>query len=1097
MSPSARGRSDGQISQPSSNIPPIHIVPFGPPAQPTSSQPKSIGQSSNNGVVQYYGGPVISNVQVVEVLWGSFVDTPSTTGLEQFFTDITQSSYFGLLAEYSTVGLTQLGGTTSSNQTIGPGTFLSPRITITPSLCPGGATNPSCTITDNQIQSEIVNQLNAQHLPTPTQDGQGNFNTIYMIYFPPGVTIIAQPGANSCQQFGFCAYHNSVNQGVAPKLLYGVFPDFGPTSGCSAAARGCGLGTSQQNLSSATSHELAEAVTDAQVGSFSGSAPAPPLAWVDQFSGEEIGDFCNHNTAQITVNSNTYTVQKLLSNMQGGCASAPAHFQISMPSIIIPGRAFNMTVIAENSINNGELSNYLDTVHFTSSDSSGSIPADYTFVLGDASAHTFSVTLNTVGSQTISAVDTSLPAMTGVATIDVEHNPDLGVAIANSPASFKQGETGDTYTILVTNGGDKATDGSTVTVTDSISGGLTVTAVAGAGWSCTVQANPTCTRNDALAASASYPPITVTVNVSLTAPSQVTSNVVVSGGGEANTSNDTAINVTNIVQFPDLVISKVHAGVFAQGQTGQIYTISVSNIGQVFSTGTVTVTDTLPTGLTATAISGTGWTCSTPPTLTCTRGDQLASFNQSYPPITLTVSVDANAPMPTVTNVATVSGGGEVNTGNDSVSDVTTITAPASDLTITETHSGTFAQGQAGGVLTLTVSNVGSVPTSGSVTARDGLDAGMTATAISGTGWTCDLPSVSCTRSDALAPLGVYPPITVQVSLSANTPLVLIPLANTFGGGETNTVNDIAHDTISVIPAPDLELFVTAPGMTQGQTGVVITSTVNNLTSGTTSGAITFVQTLPPGFTATALSGSGWSCVIGSLTCTRSDSLGPFASFPTISLTVDISLTAPRSFQMNMTISGGGEVNTGNDTSSVSGGLATPITINPTIGVVTVSAGGTANFALNVFSVVSGSAGLTCSGLPVGTACTFSPASINQGTTSVSMVVTTSGPALAAVQIPPDPNQTLKPALTASVGFPLLAIAIVAGAARRRGVRTSLRVCLAGAALGILVAGCGGGSKPQGPPPVVTPSGSYAITVTANNTSVNTQSTATVTLVVR
>jgi hypothetical protein len=84
----------------------------------------------------------------------------------------------------------------------------------------------------------------------------------------------------------------------------------------------------------------------------------------------------------------------------------------------------------------------------------------------------------------------------------------------------------------------------------------------------------------------------------------------------------------------------------------------------------VTVSDTLPAGLTATAISGTGWSC-TQPAGPCTRSDAL-NAGASYPAITLTVNVAANAPS-SVTNTATVAGGGEVNTGNDTANDLTNI----------------------------------------------------------------------------------------------------------------------------------------------------------------------------------------------------------------------------------------------------------------------------------------------------------------------------------------------------------------------------------------------------------------------------------------
>jgi hypothetical protein len=122
---------------------------------------------------------------------------------------------------------------------------------------------------------------------------------------------------------------------------------------------------------------------------------------------------------------------------------------------------------------------------------------------------------------------------------------------------------------------------------------------------------------------------------------------------------------------PDLTLSKSHSGNFAQGQIGATYTLRVSNIGSGATSGSVTVTDTLPVGLTAPALSGTGWTC-TPAPLACTRNDALAP-GTSYPDITLMVNVSTGAPS-SVTNTATVAGGGEVNAVNNTASDVTTIT---------------------------------------------------------------------------------------------------------------------------------------------------------------------------------------------------------------------------------------------------------------------------------------------------------------------------------------------------------------------------------------------------------------------------------------
>jgi uncharacterized repeat protein (TIGR01451 family) len=116
-----------------------------------------------------------------------------------------------------------------------------------------------------------------------------------------------------------------------------------------------------------------------------------------------------------------------------------------------------------------------------------------------------------------------------------------------------------------------------------------------------------------------------------------------------------------------LAISKSHSGNFTQGQTGATYTIAIANAGTGATSGTVSVSDTLPSGLTAASIAGSGWSC-TQPAGPCTRSDVLA-VNASYPAITLTVNVANNAPS-SVINTATVSGGGAPNS---SASDPTTI----------------------------------------------------------------------------------------------------------------------------------------------------------------------------------------------------------------------------------------------------------------------------------------------------------------------------------------------------------------------------------------------------------------------------------------
>src|SRR5260370_42214688 len=83
------------------------------------------------------------------------------------------------------------------------------------------------------------------------------------------------------------------------------------------------------------------------------------------------------------------------------------------------------------------------------------------------------------------------------------------------------------------------------------------------------------------------------------------------------------------------------------------------------TSGTVTVTDTVPAGLTLVSMSGTGWQCAA---TTCPRVDPLAG-GASYPPIIVTVNVAENATSPQI-NTVTLTGGGSASAN---ASDTTTI----------------------------------------------------------------------------------------------------------------------------------------------------------------------------------------------------------------------------------------------------------------------------------------------------------------------------------------------------------------------------------------------------------------------------------------
>ncbi len=123
----------------------------------------------------------------------------------------------------------------------------------------------------------------------------------------------------------------------------------------------------------------------------------------------------------------------------------------------------------------------------------------------------------------------------------------------------------------------------------------------------------------------------------------------------------------------DLSINKSHVGNFEEGSAGT-YTLSVSNDASASDeTGTITVTDTLPTGISFVSASGTGWTCGAIiQDVTCTHPGPLVAGN-SLPDISLNV-LAGSAAVPSVTNTANVSGTlPDSNLANNSSSDVTTV----------------------------------------------------------------------------------------------------------------------------------------------------------------------------------------------------------------------------------------------------------------------------------------------------------------------------------------------------------------------------------------------------------------------------------------
>jgi hypothetical protein len=508
-----------------------HGVPW---RDPNSTNAAAVGFAAPAGAhLTYFGGPIISNVQVIQVLYGSGsynsqVAGTSSPSMGQFYSDITSSGLITLLQQYNTPAS---GGT---GQTFGNGSF-GGLFQIVPA-----AGNNGSTISDTQIQSEILAQITAGHLPAPILDGQGNPNTLYMIFFPPGKTI-SQGGSSSCVGGGFCAYHGTTNSLLNGKhVLYGVMPDMQAGSGC---ATGCGNSTVFGNYTSVTSHELTEALTDADVGI--ATTFSPPLAWYDMTNGE-IGDICNAQQGSYVANGTTYTIQLEFSNSANNCvlppAGAPApNFTLSAsPSSVsvVQGGTGSSTVTVTPS---GGFTSSVSlsasglpagvTASFGTNPTTGSSGVTFT-ASGTATTGTSSVTITGVSGSLTHATSISL-------TVSATATPNFSLSASPSSLTVKQGTAGSS------------------TITETPSGGFTgsVTLSASglpAGVTASFGTNPT-TSTSVLTFTASSTAtvgtstitltgvsgtLTHTTSISLTISSSATSsNLIVNGGFETGSAS--------------------------------------------------------------------------------------------------------------------------------------------------------------------------------------------------------------------------------------------------------------------------------------------------------------------------------------------------------------------------------------------------------------------------------------------------------------------------------------------------------------------------------------------------------------------------------
>jgi hypothetical protein len=85
------------------------------------------------------------------------------------------------------------------------------------------------------------------------------------------------------------------------------------------------------------------------------------------------------------------------------------------PTSTTAGTSQTFTVTLKDAYGN-IATGYTGTIHFTSSDPNALLPLNYTFTAADQGVHTFTATLNTRGTQSLTATDTLNGLLTGSET---------------------------------------------------------------------------------------------------------------------------------------------------------------------------------------------------------------------------------------------------------------------------------------------------------------------------------------------------------------------------------------------------------------------------------------------------------------------------------------------------------------------------------------------------------------------------------------------------------------------------------------------------------------------------------------------------------
>jgi len=486
-----------------------------------------------------------------------------------------------------------------------------------------------------------------------------------------------------------------------------------------------------------------------------------------------------------------------------------------------------------------------------------------------------------------------------VTTGQVVQAPNLSIAKA-APATMTVGVPA-VITFTVANSGASTLANQPITITDTLPQGLTLTtattnpstAFPQGNWtSCTQNGQVvTCTFSNQLAGGASTS-VNIAVVASNTAVSPSLNTAIVSTYGQQNKqSNQTSTNIVTVALSATKTASAASFNIGPNSSTTQSFTLGVTNTGTGPTVGDVTVSDTLPAGVTldvTPAVTGAGYSCSAVgQVVSCTITTILQPSSANSVSIVLPVDVSSTV-AGTISNTATFTTPGSTTTAATG-----SITINKPNFTVNKSHAGNFVQGTVGQYF-INVNNTGAGKQFGPITVTDVLPAALSMTAPNltstngaSTDWTCtyDQPTntLTCNYVGGVNN-GNFPATsnsTITVFVTANQQTTVTNQAQlTLTTGYPSPVTIASNNDSTVIqppPPPDVQVIKTHTPIGNVQVAVPFTWVlhVENFGTGpTVSGApITVTDQIPASFTIGTITPANvnWVCpapVGQTITCT-------------------------------------------------------------------------------------------------------------------------------------------------------------------------------------------------------------------------------------